>query len=96
MKIFWRSKEAKRAGRNPRVADNGQKEPELRRRGEPEHRESQRTGGPKRPESPNEVETRARGQKAPKADPKFRRPPIFPPKTNWGGGKIEAGGILYI
>ena len=40
LKIFWRSKEAKRAGRNPRVADNGQKEPELRRRGEPERPES--------------------------------------------------------
>ena len=25
-----------------------------------------------------------------------RKPQIFPPKTNWRGGKIEAGGILYI
>jgi len=26
----------------------------------------------------------------------LRRPQNFPPKINWRGGKIEAGGILYI
>ena len=49
-----------------------------------------------RPESQKEAEKRAKGQKAPEEDPKFRRPPIFPQKINWGGGKIEEQEILYI
>ena len=70
------------------------------RPGEPRNGEkSQSSGGEESQRgqrAQKQEEMRARGQKGPEKGPKNRRPPIFPPKTKWEGGKIEPGGILYI